>query len=54
MIAAGMFTFPAVYPAVPKDRSLLRLAVQAGHRKDHLDLAIDTLGRLLKKYGLLN
>ena len=54
MIAAGMFTFPAVYPAVPKDRSLLRLAVQAHHRKEHLDLAIDTLGRLLKKYGLPN
>ena len=52
MIAAGVFTFPAVYPSVPKNHSLMRLAVQAGHQKQHLDQAIDVFGRLLKKYGL--
>jgi glycine C-acetyltransferase len=52
MIAEGVFTFPAVYPTVPKDRSLLRLAVQSRHEQAHLDHAIEVLSRLLRKYGL--
>ena len=52
MIAGGIFTFPAVYPTVPKDRALFRLAVQARHEKQHLDQAVDLIGRLLRKYGL--
>jgi len=52
MMARGIFTFPAVYPTVPKDRSLFRLAVQAGHEKQHLDQAVEAIGSLLRKYGL--
>jgi len=52
MMARGIFTFPAVYPTVPKDRSLFRLAVQAGHEKQHLDRAVEAIGSLLRKYGL--
>jgi 7-keto-8-aminopelargonate synthetase-like enzyme len=52
MIRAGVFTFPAVYPTVPKGRSLFRLAVQARHEPAHLDLAIETFERLLKKYDV--
>jgi len=54
MIAKGVFTFPAVYPTVPKDKSLLRLAVQSNHQRHHLDQAVDVIGGLLRKYGLLH
>jgi len=52
MIRSGIFTFPAVYPVVPKNRSLFRLAVQAGHERRHLDTTIDVFDRLIRKYGL--
>jgi 7-keto-8-aminopelargonate synthetase-like enzyme len=54
MMAAGIFTFPAVYPTVPKNHALFRLAVQAAHEQAHLDLAISTFERLLRKYGLVH
>jgi 7-keto-8-aminopelargonate synthetase-like enzyme len=53
MMAAGIFTFPAVYPTVPRNQSRFRLAVQSKHERAHLDLAIDTFARLLRKYGLV-
>jgi 7-keto-8-aminopelargonate synthetase-like enzyme len=52
LIAEGVFTFPAVYPTVPKNRSLFRLAVQCHHEKHHLDKAIDVFDRLLRKYNI--
>jgi 7-keto-8-aminopelargonate synthetase-like enzyme len=53
LIQEGIFTFPAVYPTVPRNRSLFRLALQANHSRADLDKAIDVFSRLLKKYGVL-
>lgn len=53
LIREGIFTFPAVYPTVPKDRSVFRLALQAKHEKKDLDHAIAVFGRLFKKYGIV-
>jgi 7-keto-8-aminopelargonate synthetase-like enzyme len=52
LIREGIFTFPAVYPTVPKDRSTFRLALQARHEKKDLDHTIEVFGRLTKKYGV--
>lgn len=52
LIREGIFTFPAVYPTVPKNRSVFRLALQAQHEKKDLDYTIEVFGRLLKKYGV--
>jgi 7-keto-8-aminopelargonate synthetase-like enzyme len=48
----GVFAYPAVFPLVPRDRSLFRLAVQAAHTRPQLDRVIDAFGRLLRKYGV--
>jgi 8-amino-7-oxononanoate synthase len=53
LIQNGIFTFPAVYPTVPRNRSLFRLALQANHSKADLDKAVDVFGKLLKKYGVI-
>lgn len=50
LIKEGIFTFPAVYPTVPRNRSTFRLALQSRHSRADLDKAIDVFGRLLKKY----
>ena len=50
LIREGIFTFPVVYPTVPKGRSMFRLAVQTNHRKEDLDHTIEVFSRLLKKY----
>ena len=52
LIKNGIFTFPAVYPSVPKGRSVFRLALQTNHMKKDLDYVIDVFDRLLEKYNL--
>ena len=52
LIQQGIFTFPAVFPTVPRNRSLFRLALQAKHSRADLDKAIDVFSRLLKKYDV--
>jgi 8-amino-7-oxononanoate synthase len=52
LIREGIFTFPVVYPTVPKGRSCFRLALQSKHKREYLDHTIEVFGRLLKKYGI--
>jgi 8-amino-7-oxononanoate synthase len=54
LIREGIFTFPVVYPTVPKGRSLFRLALQSKHRKEDLDHTIEVFGRLLRKHGVID
>ncbi len=53
LIKEGIFTFPVVYPTVPKGHSLFRLALQSQHRREDLDHTIEVFGRLLRKYGIV-
>ena len=52
LIKDGIFTFPAVYPTVPRNRSTFRLALQARHTKRDLDHAITVFDKLLTKYDV--
>lgn len=54
LIQEGIFTFPVVYPTVPKGKSIFRLALQSRHSKDDLDHTIEVFGRLLRKYGIIS
>jgi 8-amino-7-oxononanoate synthase len=54
LIREGIFTFPVVYPTVPKGRSCFRLALQSQHKRQDLDHTIEVFSRLLRKYGLLS
>lgn len=53
LIKEGIFTFPVVYPTVPKGKSIFRLALQSKHSKQDLDHTIEVFGKLLRKYELI-
>ncbi len=54
LIHEGIFTFPAVYPTVPKGKSVFRLALQSQHEKSDLDHTVEVFGKLLRKYGVIS
>lgn len=48
----GLFTTPAVYPAVPKGHALIRTSVTPAHTRAHLQEALDVLESLYKRHPL--
>ncbi len=42
----GIFTTPAIYPAVPMGHALIRTSVMRGHTREHLQTALDVLAEL--------
>jgi 8-amino-7-oxononanoate synthase len=43
---AGVYTNVALYPAVPRGRSLIRTSVMASHEHEHLDRALETFAKV--------
>ncbi len=52
LLEHGVFALPAIYPAVPEGRAVIRTAFMATHEDRHIDFVLETLRRLLKKHGL--
>jgi 8-amino-7-oxononanoate synthase len=50
---AGVFANPVVPPAVPPNASLIRTSYMATHTEDDLDEALEVLGRLGRKRGII-
>jgi len=48
----GLFTTPAVYPAVPKGHALIRTSVTPAHTRAHLQQALDVLATLFERHPL--
>jgi 8-amino-7-oxononanoate synthase len=48
----GLFTTPAVYPAVPKGHALIRTSVTPTHTREHLQQALDVLEVLYRRHPL--
>jgi 8-amino-7-oxononanoate synthase len=48
----GVFTTPAVYPAVPKGHALIRTSVTPAHTREHLQQALDVLETLFARHPL--
>lgn len=46
----GIFAIPAIYPAVPKGKALIRTAFMATHEHRHIDFILETLYRVLKEF----
>ncbi|HWM54537.1 MAG TPA: aminotransferase class I/II-fold pyridoxal phosphate-dependent enzyme [Solirubrobacterales bacterium] len=44
---AGVYTNVAIHPAVPPGGALLRTSLMATHRRDHLDRALETIGKVM-------
>jgi glycine C-acetyltransferase len=46
----GIFALPAVYPAVPKGKAVIRTAFMATHEKRQIDFVLETFCRLSKEF----
>ena len=51
---AGIKCGNVIYPAVSKTACILRLTVNARHTPDDLDYAVDVLGRIGRRHGLVS
>jgi len=49
----GVFVNPVVSPAVPPGQELIRISLMATHTDRQIDFALDKLGKIGKKLGLL-
>ena len=48
----GVFTTPAVDPAVPKGHALIRTSVSAAHEREHIQQALDVLAKVAKRWPI--
>jgi 8-amino-7-oxononanoate synthase len=48
----GLFTTPAMYPAVPKGHAVIRTSVTPAHTREHLQQALDVLEVLYNRHPL--
>ncbi len=49
----GIFTNPAVAPAVPQGQALIRTSYMATHTDEELDIVLDTFAKVGKELGLI-
>lgn len=47
---AGVYANVAMFPAVPRGQSLLRISVMATHERQHLDRAVETIVKLAEEH----
>jgi 8-amino-7-oxononanoate synthase len=47
----GVYTNVALYPAVPRGRSLIRTSVMASHEREHLDRALEAFAKIKPEFG---
>jgi len=50
---SGVFTNPVIYPAVPKDQSLIRTSYSATHSEEELEIVLATFEKCGKQLGIL-
>ncbi len=48
----GVFGLPAVYPAVPKGRAVIRTAYMSTHENRHIDYVLEVLNKLARKHRI--
>lgn len=49
----GLFTNPVIYPAVPKDQSLIRTSYSATHTDEELDIVLEGFRRCGRELGII-
>ena len=49
----GVFVNPVVTPAVPPGRSMIRTSYMSTHTREHLDQALEALGKIGRRRGLI-
>lgn len=51
LLELGVYVNAVLYPAVPREKSLLRTSYTSEHTRQHLDRALDIFVKLKKKHG---
>jgi 8-amino-7-oxononanoate synthase len=54
LLANGVYTNAAIWPAVPKGEAILRTSCMATHTEDQIDRAVELMSDLAYRYGILN
>lgn len=49
----GIYVNPVLYPAVPRRLSRIRMSLMSGHKREHLDKALNAIEQLAKKYSII-
>lgn len=52
LFEAGIFTTPAIYPAVRYGQAVVRTSYMATHRDEELDYVLETCGRIARELGI--
>ncbi len=50
LLKSGIFSVPAISPAVPPKKDLIRTAITSAHRKEDIERMVEVLADLCKKY----
>ena len=53
MFEEGIFVNPVVSPAVAPKDTLIRFSLMATHTKEQVDIALEKIGAIFKKMGVL-
>ncbi|MBF0491878.1 MAG: aminotransferase class I/II-fold pyridoxal phosphate-dependent enzyme [Deltaproteobacteria bacterium] len=53
LLEEGVYVNPILYPAVGKDKAMLRVSTMSTHTKDHLSFALDKFHKVGKKLELI-
>ena len=54
LLEEGIYVTGFYYPVVPKDEARIRVQISAGHKRDHLDKAIEAFIKVGKKLKVIN
>jgi 8-amino-7-oxononanoate synthase len=50
----GVFVNPVIFPAVPKDKSLIRISLMSTHTFQQIDYALEKIKNIINEIGILN
>jgi 8-amino-7-oxononanoate synthase len=53
LLSSGVYTNAAIWPAVPKGEAILRTSCMATHTEQQIDRAVELMGELARRYGIL-
>ena len=53
LLEEGIYVTGFYYPVVPKDEARIRVQLSAGHKREHLDKAIDAFIKVGKKLNVI-
>jgi len=53
LLKEGIYVIGFYYPVVPKNEARIRVQLSAGHKKEHLDIAINAFTKVGKELGVI-